>query len=57
MTKTEAIAQLNALDDRDPEDGHRVADKILLDFLRDNGFSDVAAAFVDADSRIGFWYA
>ncbi len=58
MTKDEAIEKLNAIDHGDIESSHIEADSILLGFLRDNGFADVAAAWESAEKRCdGFWYA
>ena len=58
MTKEEAIEQLNAIDGGDPEIAHGAADNILLTFLEDNGFEEVAQSWVSAESRAGgFWYA
>lgn len=57
MTKYDAINLLNELDDSDPELAHCKADDILVEFLIDNGFQNVAEAFVRAQDRVGFWYA
>lgn len=53
---TYAIAELDALGG-DPEGAHSDADKILLRFLHDTGYSEVAFAFERAYNRVGFWYA
>lgn len=57
MTPDEAVKLLEALSSIDPETSHVLADQVLVDFLRSNGFADVADAFDAASDRIGFWYA
>jgi len=57
MNRDEAIKALNALPEHDAEAAHVDADNILTNFLRYIGYEDVADAFDDACSRIGFWYA
>ena len=57
MTSQEAIEQLNALSDHDPEAAHGEADSILIAALRSNGLSEVADAWDACCHRVGFWYA
>lgn len=58
MTKDETIEKINAIDNGDIEIAHVEADSAILDFLRDNGFADVAAAWEALEKRCdGFWYA
>ncbi len=58
-TKEQVIEELNAMstEDSDPEMAHADADRLLLQFLRDNGHPEIAEAFNGARDRIGFWYA
>lgn len=39
------------------EEGHGHADHVVLQFLRDNGFAQVADAWDAAQERVGFWYS
>lgn len=62
MTEKEAIAQLHdilygdhAPDIYDPEDEHKAADDLLVQFLREAGFTELANEFQKARRR--FWYA
>ena len=60
MTEAEAIKQLRNSqihDDYDFEDGHNQADKILVNFLRTNGFESVAAAYEKMAEEMGFVWA
>ena len=57
MTKDEAVTMLKCLDEGDNERAHAEADEILLEFLRTNGYEEIADAFEDAADRITFWYA
>lgn len=58
MNEHEAIKNLEALKGcGDAEVAHSLADKILLEFLRDNGAEDVAQAFEEVREEVGFWYA
>jgi hypothetical protein len=58
MDAKEATEKLNNIPDGDPEGARLMANDILLDFLTDNGFSEVAGAWVDVEDRAeGFWYA
>ncbi len=52
----ETIARLEALDSKDREGMHVWADDLLLDYV-DSINSEVAKAYREARSRIGFWYA
>jgi hypothetical protein len=56
MTSEEAVNKLEQLD-RDPEQAHRDADAILVEFLASQGFGAVADAFSKAQDDIGFRYA
>lgn len=55
--KAKAIADLNALDDADPESAHSRADAILSNYVRAIGEVAIADAFEAARERVGFWYA
>ena len=57
MTETEAINELHLLQEGDPESAHGRADGILIEFLESSGYPELADAYEDARSRIGFWYA
>jgi hypothetical protein len=58
MTKDQAIKQLNAIPNGDVEAAHIAADQVLLEFLRANGFAEVADAWTTLEKRCdGFWYA
>lgn len=57
MTKEEAIKKLNQIKVGDNESAHCIADGILLEFLAENGFEDIADAWRGTDDRVGFWYA
>ncbi len=57
MTKEEAIEAISKLDASGPECTHIDADQILLAFLSDNGFEDVARAWSSKEQQSGFWYA
>jgi hypothetical protein len=55
MTSAEAVTKLQMLSG-DPEDSHREAEHILMEFLASNGFGVVSDAFGKARDSIGFWY-
>jgi hypothetical protein len=57
MTKYDVINLLDAMDDKNPEVAHIEAENILMAFLKDNGFPEVAEAYERAQGRVGFWYA
>lgn len=57
MDEAEALYRLRTLPDEGLEMAHGKADEILVQFLRDNGFPDVADAFDEACYEIGFRYA
>ena len=57
MTEQEAINLINNLPEDDPESAHVYADEAVMEFLKANGFSGLAEAWVAADEDIGFWYA
>lgn len=58
MTKEQAIAALERWQEgADKEIAHDICDDVLVNFLYDNGFEDVAKAWMDARTRVGFWYA
>jgi hypothetical protein len=48
-----AVAELDALNDYDPEEAHGAADAVLWRFAPD----EVRAAYDRARQRVGFWYA
>lgn len=61
MNVKEAQAAINALNELsdvgDQEINHKDADEILLRFIRDVQYPDVAKAYEDARKRVRFWYA
>ena len=57
MTREEIIAVLDALDDKKPAQNHEHADALLLLFLVQEGYADIAAAWKHAWERVGFGYA
>lgn len=60
MTQDEAIETLQGIQKDlawDKEDAHVEADKVLLAFLRANGFAAVADTWQECHDEIGFWYA
>lgn len=57
MTRQDAKRRLDKLTDDDPESAHGRAEDIICQFLKDNGFGDVAEAFEAARDRVGFWYS
>ncbi len=57
MKIDDAIEQLNALTDENPERAHKQADEIIVEAMRENGMIDLANAYVSARERVGFWYA
>lgn len=61
MDKDEAVKALKAISDADyydTESAHDGADGILLKFLTDSGFKDIADAWEAVDEKVGgFWYA
>ena len=56
MTQNEAIDRLKHLT-TDAETAHIHADRILLEFLRTNGFGELADAHDALHKRVGFLYA
>ena len=56
MTQDEAIEKMKQLP-TDAEGAHILADRILLDFLRSNGFGALADAHDALHKRVGFLYA
>ena len=58
MDKEQALLELETLPVDDAELAHPRADEILLEYLRNNGDSDIAAAWEAVnDACGGFWYA
>lgn len=58
MTRQEAISALDYWHEgSDKEIAHDLCDTVLVNFLYDNGYEDVAKAWMDARTRVGFWYA
>lgn len=58
MTRQEAISALEKWHEgSDEEIAHGLCDEVLVNFLYDNGYEDVAQAWMDARTRVGFWYA
>lgn len=52
MTPEEAVAKLDALDGRDPENDHGLADIILLQLVP----AEVRDAVLRAEDRAGGWW-
>ena len=57
LSETEAADALDDLDLSDPEHTHLEAEMILCAFLRAEGFDEIAASFVEARTRCGWYYA
>jgi hypothetical protein len=62
MIKEEAIMLLKKIESKpssevDPEQAHITADRILLYFLKTNGYDDLAEAYESTRERIGFFYS
>ena len=53
----EAVNALARIDDGDPERAHGQADDVLLTFLKESGFEEVATAYNDLVDRCGWWGA
>ena len=58
MTPEEAIRKLSELNvpDGDNEGIHLLADGILVKFIRENGYPEVAEAWLDLREDVEFWY-
>ncbi len=55
-----AINELRRIDREgrgDPECAHIDAEGVLLQFIRDIGYPEVADAYNDVYTNVGFWYA
>ena len=58
MTPAEAVQKLDEMPkDGDKEILHDEADLILVELLKENGFTEVVEAYLRARTRVGFWYA
>lgn len=58
LSDKEVIELLDGFDEGvDEEVAHSEAEKMLMAFLRGNGFGKVAEAYEAARDRVGFWYA
>ncbi len=58
MTKDEAVKLLNECPRDDQECAHGDADGVLLLFLNENGYKEIADAWEKVDEECGgFWYA
>ena len=58
MTEQEAIAKIKSLiDSQDNELAHVIRDEVLIQFLKDNGFKELAEAAETIEDTICFWYA
>ena len=56
MTEQEAVEKLRAIcQDNDPEAEHCDADELLVEFLRAQGFCELADTFDELSQN--FWYA
>lgn len=53
--REQVIQKLNEIDENDPEDAHSQADGLILEFLKLNGFEDVAQAYEDVVNRCAWW--
>ena len=56
MDTNQAIKELAELSTFDKEESHMKADEILLEVLKNNGFSDVVEAYKSARENIEFYY-
>lgn len=56
LTEEEALIALDELPMDDPEAAHLTAEQILCALLRFEGYDDIAAAFVEARNRCGWYY-
>ncbi len=57
MNKDEAVQALKDINRSDQESAHGDADGVLLRFLIDNGFNEIADEWDKVDSDCGgFWY-
>jgi hypothetical protein len=58
LSRQALIASLDTMQKNgDPEALHATADDLLIQFLRNIGYGDVADAYEQAQDRVGFWYA
>jgi len=60
MTQEQAVQELETIGrggHTHSEEAHLHADRMILQFLRDNGFAQVADAWDAAQERVGFWYS
>jgi len=57
MNEQESIKELEHIIGADNELAHIKRDEILIDFLKNNGFSDLAKAAEDIEEAVCFWYA
>ncbi len=53
--REQVIQKLNEVDESDPEEAHIQADSLILEFLKLNGFEDVAQAYEDVVNRCAWW--
>ncbi len=51
----EAVRKLDAIDERDPEDAHSTADRVLLDCLKELGAAEVEDAYDRLVDRCRWW--
>jgi hypothetical protein len=57
MTHEDVLQALETMQAGDNEAVHYAADDLLLNFLRSEGYNDIAEAYERARDRVGFWYA
>ena len=57
LTESQASDALDDLDMSDPEHSHLEAEMILCAFLRAEGYDEIAATFMEARIRCGWYYA
>lgn len=55
LTRESFVESLRKCDGRDPEDEHWNAEQLMLIFLRDLGYGDIADAWKAASAK--WWYA
>ena len=56
LTEDQAVDALDNLPMDDPEFSHLEGEVILCSFLRAEGYDDIAAAFIEARIRCGWYY-
>lgn len=57
--RADVIAKLQewADPDSEPSSTHVAADDLIIEFLRSEGYGDVADAYEDCREKVDFWYS